>query len=69
MSDYTRRTGLTFPIVLGGELGKASIFANYKISEAFPQTYLLDANERVVYRTAGIDIEGLKQALQQQGFR
>lgn len=69
VADYAHRTGLVFPIVLGGELGKASVFADYKIAEAFPQTYLLDADGRVVYRTAGMDIEGLKRALQQIGFR
>ncbi|HEX4030952.1 MAG TPA: TlpA disulfide reductase family protein [Terracidiphilus sp.] len=69
VADYARRTGLVFPTVLGGDLGKPGVFANYKITEAFPQTYLLDADGRVVYRTAGMDIEGLKRALQQLGFR
>lgn len=69
VSDYAHRAGLSFPIVLGGELGKPGVFASYKISEAFPQTYLLDAEGRVVYRTAGMDMEGLKRALQQLGFR
>lgn len=69
VSNYAHRAGLAFPILLGGELGKRGIFASYKISEVFPQTYLLDADGRVVYRTAGIDMEGLKRALQQLGFR
>jgi len=67
--DYARRAGLSFPLVLGGEPGKSNVFANYKSTEAFPQTYLLDADGRIVYRTAGMDIDGLKRALQQFGFR
>ena len=40
-----------------------------RVSEALPQTYLLDANGRLVYRTAGMDTEGYKKALLQLGFR
>lgn len=69
VSDYARRAHLDFPIVLGGEFGRPGIFSSYKVTEAFPQTYLLDADGRVVYRTAGMDMEGLKRALQKQGFR
>jgi peroxiredoxin len=69
VADYARRTVLNFPIVLGGELGRPGVFVNYKVTEAFPQTYLLDEDGRVVYRMAGMDIEGLKRALQQLGFR
>lgn len=69
VSDYAHRAGLEFPIALGGEFGRPGVFANYKVSEEFPQTYLLDAEGRIVYRTAGMDIDGLKRALQQIGLR
>jgi peroxiredoxin len=69
VADYTHRAGLSFPVVLGGEFGKPGVFKSYKITEAFPQTYLLDADGRVVFRTAGMDIDGLERALQQLGFR
>ena len=69
VSGYTQMAGLQFPVVLGGEFERAAVFKNYKVSEAFPQTYLLDADGRIVYRSAGMDIEGLKGALQQLGFR
>lgn len=69
ISDYAHAARLTFPIVLGGHLEKSTVFSNYKITDAFPQTYLLDGEGRVVYRAAGMDTEGLKRALQQLGIR
>lgn len=69
VSAYAHRVGLTFPIVLGGEFGKQSIFEQYKVAEAFPATYLLNGEGRIVYRTAGEDIEGLRKKLAELGFK
>lgn len=63
VASYVRRTGLSFPVALGGELRKGSVFEKYRITEQFPATYLLDSNGKIVYRTAGEDIQGLKKAL------
>jgi peroxiredoxin len=68
VSQYARKAGLTFPIVLGGEFGKQGVFDKYRISEVFPQTYLLDADGRVVFRTAGADIGGIEKELAKLGF-
>jgi peroxiredoxin/outer membrane lipoprotein-sorting protein len=67
--EYVRRTGLTFPIVLGGEPKAGSVFDRYKITDAFPGTYLLDDRGVVVYRSAGEDLQGLKRALTQLGLK
>ena len=68
-SKYVAGAGLTFPVVLGGNVGKGSIFEQYKVTEAFPGSYLLNEDGKVVYRTTGADIEGLKSALRQLGFK
>jgi thiol-disulfide isomerase/thioredoxin len=61
-------TGLTYPIVLGGELTASSVFARYRVTE-FPSTYLLDADGKVVYRAVGEDIAGLRKALEKLGLK
>ena len=68
VAAYTRKAGLTFPILLGGDMNAHSIFTEYKIS-TFPETYLLDAHNRVVYRAAGADLPALRQALAKLGFQ
>jgi peroxiredoxin/outer membrane lipoprotein-sorting protein len=68
VTTYARKTGLTYPILLGGEETKQSVFARYQVS-VFPGTYLLNADGQVVYRATGEDIAGLRQALAKLGFK
>jgi peroxiredoxin/outer membrane lipoprotein-sorting protein len=63
VTSYLQRSGLSFPVALGGDLRKGSVFEKYRVTDQFPATYLLDSNGKIVYRTAGEDIEGLKKAL------
>ena len=65
---YVESAGLTFPVVLGGDIGKGSVFERYKVTETFPGSYLLNEQGKIVYRTTGADIEGLKRALGELGF-
>lgn len=67
VSAYARKAGLTFPILLGGEDRKGSVFDQYRVSE-FPGTYLLDAEGRIVYRATGADIDGLRRELKRMGL-
>jgi peroxiredoxin len=69
VAGYVRRTGLTFPIAMGGDLHKRSVFESYKVTDQFPATYLLDSRGRIVYRTAGEDVAGLKRALAALGIQ
>lgn len=69
VSEYGRRTGLSFPLVLGGSLRKGSVFERYGVTEQFPGTYLLDGDGKIVYRSTGEDLPGLKQELAKLGFR
>jgi thiol-disulfide isomerase/thioredoxin len=68
ISEYVRRAGLSFPVALGGEISKDSIFARYNVTETFPGTYLLDGNGTIVYRSTGEDLQGLTRALALLGF-
>lgn len=54
---------------LGGDLGKGSIFDKYRVTDQFPAMYLLDSRGKIVYRTAGEDIAGLKRALASLGIQ
>ena len=65
---YIRHSGLTYPILLGGDETSQSVFAHYRIS-TFPGTYLLDAKGHIVYRATGQDIAGLRNALANLGFK
>ncbi len=69
VAAYARKTGLTFPVLLGGDLKNDSVFTHYKVTESFPGTYLLDSDGKIVYRATGEDIQGLKQALAKLGFQ
>ena len=69
VSRYVGTAGLTFPVVLGGEVGKGTIFERYKVTEVFPGTYLLNRDGKVVYRTTGADVDGIKRALSELGIR
>ena len=54
---------------LGGALRKGSVFERYGVTEQFPGTYLLDRDGRIVNRSTGEDLSGLKQELAKLGFR
>jgi outer membrane lipoprotein-sorting protein/peroxiredoxin len=69
ISAYLKRNGLTYPVLLGGEDTARSVFARYQLHNAYPGTYLLDANGRIVYRAVGADIDGLRRALAKLGFK
>jgi peroxiredoxin/outer membrane lipoprotein-sorting protein len=67
--EYARKAGLTFPILLGGDDKKPSVFEEFRIT-AYPGTYLLDEEWRVVYRAAGMDdIDGLRRELTKMGLK
>lgn len=68
VSRYAREAGLTFPIVLGGEPGRGSIFDAYKVAGPFPETYLLNANGRVVLQVVG-PAAGVKSQLARLGIK
>jgi len=56
-------------VVLGGHVSKTSVFDKYKVTDAFPASYLLNERGKIVYRSAGEDLVGLKRALDQLGFK
>jgi peroxiredoxin len=68
VSAYVHKAGLTFPIALASDEKKGNIFDRYGI-HAYPGTYLLDAQGRVVFRVAGTDLVGLRRALEELGFK
>lgn len=67
VSRYLEKEGLSFSVVLGGDEG-SPVFRSFKV-ETFPVTYLVDGNGRVVYRSAGMDIRGLRAALGSLGIQ
>lgn len=69
VANYVKRRGLSFTVALGGDLRKGSIFDKYRVTDQFPATYLLDSHGRIVYRTAGEDIAGLRRALASLGIQ
>ena len=69
VADYVRRAGLSFSVVLGGEASQDSVFSRYQVTDSFPRSYLLDSDGKVVYRSAGEDLDGLRRALAARGFR
>ena len=68
-SRYVGSAGLTFPVMLGGNATKGSVFEQYRVTEAFPGSYLLNEEGKIVFRSTGADIEGLAGALRKLGFK
>ncbi len=69
VASYARKAGLSFPTLLSGEPDRGSVFASFKVADSFPATYLLDERGRIVYRSNGEDLDGLRRALADVGFR
>lgn len=67
IKEYLTQEKLTFDVVLGDE-AEPSVFSRYAVG-GYPVTYLLDAEGRVVYRSAGIDEAGLVRALGGLGLK
>ncbi|HLI76150.1 MAG TPA: TlpA disulfide reductase family protein [Acidobacteriaceae bacterium] len=65
---YAKKTGLTMPLALGGPQIKGSVFDDYKV-EAFPVSYLVDPEGKVIFRSATGDVTGLQQKLAELGFK
>ncbi len=65
---YAKKTGLTMPIVLGGPEEKGSVFDSLKV-EAFPVTYLVDPEGKVIFRSASGDLTGVERKLGELGFK
>jgi peroxiredoxin/outer membrane lipoprotein-sorting protein len=66
IGEYVRQTGITFPVLIGDE-SEPTVFDKYGVV-AFPVTYLLDSAGKIVFRSAGIDEEGLRKALAALGL-
>jgi len=69
VAGYVQKAGLSFPVALGGDLHKGSVFEKYRVTDQFPATYLVDSHGKIVYRTAGEDIAGLRRALTSIGIQ
>jgi peroxiredoxin/outer membrane lipoprotein-sorting protein len=63
---YFKQEGLTFPAVMGESNGPG-VFGKYAV-EVYPVSYLVDGQGRIVYRAAGVDEQGLRQALTKLGL-
>ena len=67
IKSYIRQSGTTFPIVMGERDGPG-VLTSYHI-EAYPSTYLLNAEGKVVYRSVGVNEEALLYALRELGLQ
>ncbi|MBN9614672.1 MAG: TlpA family protein disulfide reductase, partial [Acidobacteriales bacterium] len=67
IAKYAQRAHLTFPLVMGGEERRGSIFQRYHVS-AFPTSYLIDAKGRIVWRSLGPNSEDLRAELIKRGM-
>jgi peroxiredoxin len=65
IEKYAKESGTTFPLLVGGQ---GSIFEQYHV-EGYPTSYLLSAQGKVVYRSLGVDEQGLQAALKQMGLK
>ena len=66
IKSYFSEEKLTFPVAIGGE-GESGIFSHYRVV-TYPATYLLDADGKIVFRSAGLNEAGLRMALTNLGL-
>lgn len=64
IENYVREAKLTFPVVAGGE---TKIFGDYRV-EAYPTSYLLDGEGKIVNRFVGVNEVELLKALRNLGL-
>ena len=69
VARYFRTSGFTFPAALGAR--GAKVFEQYAV-EAYPASFLLDRDGRIVWRAVGYGaetLEQLKSALEKLGLK
>jgi peroxiredoxin/outer membrane lipoprotein-sorting protein len=66
IKTYIRETAVLFPIAMG-ERDVPGVLGNYHV-EAYPSTYLLNAEGKIVYRSVGVHEAELLQALKELGL-
>ena len=64
---YLRQSAITFPIAIG-ERDASGVSGSYRI-EAYPSTYLLNSEGKIVYRSVGVNEAALLQALKELGLQ
>ncbi len=69
VQKYVKEAGLPFKIGLGGRSGQPenTVFKEYGVS-VYPTNYLIDSTGKVIFRSAGFDEKGLKEALRKIGL-
>jgi peroxiredoxin/outer membrane lipoprotein-sorting protein len=64
IASYLRESRFTFPVVLS----ERGVVDSYHI-EAFPSSYLINSEGKIVYRAVGVDEAGLRRSLKELGFQ
>jgi peroxiredoxin len=64
---YVRENRLTFPIVMA-EGDPNGVVDAYRV-QAYPSTYLINSEGKIVYRAVGVDEAGLLRALKEVGLQ
>ncbi len=64
IAPYLRENRITFPVVMSDP----GVVGAYRI-ETYPSSYLVNSEEKIVYRAVGVDEAGLLRSLRELGFR
>jgi peroxiredoxin/outer membrane lipoprotein-sorting protein len=67
IKSYLRDNRFTFPVAMS-ERDSPGVVSAYRI-EAYPSSYLLNSEGKIVYRAVGVDEAGLLRSLKELGFR
>ena len=67
IKSYFREEKLTLPVAMGGD-GASGVFSSYSVV-TYPVTYLLDADGKIIYRSAGFNEAGLRRALERMEIK
>ena len=66
IKSFISQSGITFPNVMG-ERDIPGVFASYHV-EAYPSTYVLNSEGKIIYRSVGVNEATLLQALRKAGL-
>ncbi len=66
--DYVRQEHLTFPVLMGGKDDEKSVFKIYQVV-TYPVTYILNSEGKLVYKTAGFNLDQIRKTLAGLGLK
>jgi peroxiredoxin len=68
VASYVRQQHLSFPVLMGGRESASPIFKDYAVA-SYQATYVFDSENKLVYKTSGLDLDQIRKTSANLGVR